>query len=70
MAITEGQKRERVVEDQINDLILFFYMFPLFFPLYLSNEFVIRLQKQKFLFLLQDRKRDRHLLGWIIWFIA
>jgi hypothetical protein len=70
MAIIEGHRREREVEDQRRDLLLFFTYFPNFFPMYLNSGFVIRLQEQKFLFLLQDRRKDRHLLGAVIWFLA
>jgi hypothetical protein len=44
------------------------FMFSL--PLYLNNEFVIRLQEQRCLFLLQDGRRDRYWQGSVIWFLA
>jgi hypothetical protein len=70
MAIIEEQRREREVEDQRSDLLFFFSCFPYFFRVYINNGFVIRLQEQKCLFLLQDRRRDRHLLESVIWFLA
>jgi hypothetical protein len=44
-----------------------FQFFHFSFVVYLLSGFIIRLQKQKYLFLLQDRKRNRHLLRSAIW---